>query len=177
MRIFPLRRDMSTVAPDPTMEFLKRLEDPSLWKIQRQVPVGIPHRRQAPDPKNPNGPPLSIEITEADFPSIIQHLQQREQLFGVVPVLTIGHRVQNDLKFNERNQPDIIGYARDYEIGTFGPVGIPAILITEYVKPDEETEASKYPFRSMDFYPGTKMCTGVALLKRDPFLPMGMVTY
>lgn len=159
---------------DPTLDFLLTFEDASNWVIVENVPICTPHERTV---KQADGSEQHIVVTEEDLPDIADQLNAREVQYGVPAVVTIGHRQQTDPAFPEKNQPDIVGYARHHHVAPFGPTGIPAVMGTVYYKRSDWNEAKKYPFRSMDFYPNTKKVTGIALLKRDPYLPMGMVTY
>ncbi len=138
------------------------------------VPICRPHRRIV---GRPDGSEDVIEVTENDLPRIAGEIERREQESGVVPVMTIGHRRQSDPAFPEVNQPPVVGFARKARVGTFGPQNVPCVLGTLYYKREWRPEAKEYPFRSMDFFPPTMAVTGVALLKRDPFLQLGMVTY
>src|SRR5207302_1457650 len=42
---------------------------------------------------------------------------------------------------------------------------------------DKLAVAKNRPFRSAEYYPSTKTIRGIALLVRDPYLDMGIVTY
>jgi hypothetical protein len=167
---------MTTVAAnsDPTLDFLAQFDDPSRWVVVADAPICRPHRRVV---KRPDGGEDVVEVTEADLPRIADEIERRERESGVVPIMTIGHRRQSDPAFPERNQPPVVGFARKARVGTFGPQNVPCVLGTLYYKREWWQEAKEFPFRSMDFFPPTMAVTGVALLKRDPFLQLGMVTY
>ncbi len=159
---------------DPTMDFISRFKDKSKWKIIERAPICIPHERSVP---KPDGEVQQIVVDENDLYDIANQINSRAHESGVYPVITLGHRQQSDPHFPEKSQPDIVGYILDAEVGTFGPANKLATLATLYIKDSEWDEAKKYPFRSIDFYPSTKKVTGLAFLKRDPYLPLGMVTY
>lgn len=159
---------------DPTLQFMNKLSDESLWKKIESAPIFIPHDRDA---KGKDGEDIKISVGPDDLGPIAEQINMREQEYGVPPLLTIGHRQQTNPNFNEKNQPDIVGCVRHARIGVFGPKAAPAVLADLYVLKEHWEEARKYPFRSVDFYPGSNKVTGVALLKRDPFLPMGMIMY
>lgn len=159
---------------DPTMTFLQGLEDPAKYVRIQNVPIFVPHERQA---KGKDGEDINITITMDDLGPIAEQINEREMSYGVPPVLTIGHRQQSNPNFPEQMQPPIVGCVRDAHVGAWGPQQKPAVLATMYYKKEDWEEAKKYPFRSVDFYPGSNKVTGVALLKRDPFLPMGIVSY
>ena len=159
---------------DPTLDFLAQFDDLTRWVVVADAPICRPHRRKV---KRPDGGEDVVEVTERDLPRIADEIERRERESGVVPVMTIGHRRQSDPAFPETNQPPVVGFARRARVGTFGPQNIPCVLGTLYYKREWWQEAKEYPFRSMDFFPPTMAVTGVALLKRDPFLQLGMVTY
>lgn len=159
---------------DPTLDFLRGLEDPNKYVSIPNVPIFVPHERKA---KGKDGEDINIVITAEDLGPIAEQINQREVEYGVPPVLTVGHRQQSNPNFPEQMQPPIVGCVREAHVGAWGPQQKPAVLATLYYKKEDWEEAKKYPFRSVDFYPGSNKVTGVALLKRDPFLPMGIVSY
>lgn len=156
---------------DPTMDFLASLEDETLYERKENVPAFVAHKRKF---KGKDGRTQEIEVTEADLRQIAANALKREKETGTLAVIKIGHvRPEED----EESQPDILGYIRDWRVGTFGPENKTALLYTEYVKRERLQERKKYPFRSPEYYPGKKQITGVAILKRDPELDLGMVAY
>lgn len=159
--------------PDPTMTFLDSLKDTSRWKVVRGVPIFRPHKRKV---KIPDGTEQVIEVTEADLPRIVLNMRQTKAESGVVPRITPGHTVK-DQKAPETQQPEPWGWMPDYYVGTFGPRRLPAILADFFFRPECYEEAKAYPYRSVEFYPASKEITGVALLKRDPQLDLGIVQY
>ncbi len=159
---------------DPTLDFMAGLDDPDKYVRVQNAPIFIPHERDA---KDKDGNPIKIVITEQDLAPIANQINERETSYGVPPILTIGHRRQADPNFPEHLQPPIVGCVREAHVGYFGPQQKPAVLATLYYKKDAWEEAKEFPFRSVDFYPGSNKVTGVALLKRDPFLPMGVISY
>lgn len=89
-------------------------------------------------------------------------------------------------------QPPIVGYGVGAKCGRFGPGNIRAVLANRlcYSKGTYEDRqevkdgktvtiegAKNFPERSPEFKPLTGNLTGLALLKTDPKLPMGMMTY
>lgn len=157
---------------DPTLAFIERLEDPTLYRVVDNMPVFVPHSRKIKNEKT--GKVTEVVVTEADLPDVAKEANRRFEEDGVPGVLTLGHR---DPRKTETEQPPVVGATKDYRVGTFGPQNKPCVLATGYIRRDREDEAREYPFRSVDYYPGKKQITGVALLKRDPQLDMGMVTY
>jgi hypothetical protein len=159
---------------DPTLDFLAKINDPNRYIRVENVPIFVPHTRKT---RGPNGEEVDIVVTAQDLPLIADQINVREAEYGVPPIMTIGHRQQSDPSYPEKLQPDIVGVARNAKVGTFGPKGTPAVLATLYYDKEHWEDTKKYPFRSVDFYPNSNKVTGVALLKRDPFLPMGIVSY
>jgi hypothetical protein len=159
---------------DPTVDFLKTLDDPRLWVKVENAPIFKPHERTI---KGPDGAEKKIVITEDDLEPIAQQINQLAADDGSLPIMTIGHRVQNDPNFKETNQPPWVGVVCNAKKGTFGPKNKPAITATLYYKRKHWEEAKEYPFRSIDFYPGSNKVSGVALLTRDPYLSMGIISY
>lgn len=165
------------MASDPTMEFLSRLNEPGRWVINRAVPIFRPHRRVT---KDKDGKEIVIEVTEADLPEIAANMLALEQDEGVVIRVTPGHvrTVHADgTAVKETENPPLFGFNLNPRVGTFGPKNTPAVLVDEYLFPDRADERKNYPYRSAEYFHGPKVIRGVALLKRDPFLDLGMVTY
>lgn len=73
--------------------------------------------------------------------------------------------------------PPLVGRASDLAVGAFGPSRQLAILATFRYSRDAWEEAKKYPFRSVEFYPDRDEITAVSLLKTDPILDLGMLTF
>ncbi|VTS08553.1 nucleotide exchange factor GrpE [Tuwongella immobilis] len=159
---------MSTT--DPTLEFLRRFNDPNLWVVERAVPIFKPHKRSK---KLPNGQVASIEVTAGDIPEIAQQMVQLERS-GTPARITEGH-LKPDLP--ESMQPDLLGFCRSPRVGRFGPQQELAVVADLYYLRDKAERAKRYPYRSVEYYPPTKEIRGVALLMRDPQLDMGIVHY
>lgn len=159
---------------DPTLDTLGRMFSEENCVVLRNVPIFTPHERTS---QGPNGETTQINITEEDLPDIANQINERMEKYGVPAIMTIGHRQQANPAYPEKLQPDIVGGAKNAKVGTFGPQQTPGVLADLYYAKEDWEEAKKFPWRSVDFYPGSKKVTGVALLKRDPFLPMGIVMY
>jgi hypothetical protein len=156
---------------DPTMEFLRRLDDPTLWHVKRNVPIFVPHERRT---KGKDGKVRVLySLTEKDLHKIVARYQRQKATVGVVPRITIGH-TRTDAP--ESEQPELVGFARDLRVGRFGPEKRIAILCDEYLFPGRAQYALRnYPFRSVEYYPGREEIAGVSLLIRDPELDLGIV--
>src|SRR5262245_61480218 len=113
---------------DPTMQFLDSLNDRSRFEIIPGTPIMMSHRRRFIDK---DGNDKTIEITPDDLPELIEVADLYKRKFGVVPVITEGHRRPS---LSESEQPDIIGYALNLRMGTFGPRREPCILADQYIR-------------------------------------------
>lgn len=157
---------------DPTVEFLESLDDPTRWVEGKPMPIFAPHSRRV---KRPDGQVETITVTEQDLPTIARNINERFARSGMPVRLTTGH-IQPDKATPEQNQPKVLGFAKDARPGTFGPARKPCIWVTPYYRPRYAAEAEEYPFRSAEYYADQQEITGVALLKRDPELDLGVVT-
>jgi hypothetical protein len=171
-----------THVPDPTLEFLRQFDDPAKWVIVPNVPICMAFERSM-RVDTPTGPrEVQVKVTDADLPRIAEEINRLERERGFVPQLTLGHRNPSP-GFPQHLQPPTVGFSRGARVGTFGPAQTPCVLSTLYYMRDMAPMAGKYPHRSVDIYPeglGSEYpplsVTGVALLKTDPYLPMGMIT-
>src|SRR5690348_5532149 len=99
---------------DPTLDFLRSLDDPEKWVVVENVPVLVPHSRDA---VLSNGEKVTITVTEADLPDWLARMQDLEKNGSRPPIMTIGHR--DDRKgFPETQQPPFVGVYRAERIGT-----------------------------------------------------------
>lgn len=151
---------------DPTVEFLRSLDDPAKFERKEGVPIWVPHRR-----KNKDG--SEVVVTERDLPAYAEWINGVERERGVCGRITDGH-VKPGLPM-----PKLCGYYRKARVGTFGPKNTPAVLVDLYYinRPDVLAVASERPYRSPEVYTDVKQIRGLALLLQDPFLDMGVVTY
>lgn len=152
---------------DPTMDFLERLDDPAFFVKVDDVPVFRAHQR-----KGNKGD--TVKVSEGDLDEILRNTRDLETEDGVVGRMTLGHTIPGA---PQTQQPIIAGYVRFRSVGKFGPGGKTAIKATAYYDRRYWEEAKSYPYRSAEYYPPTKTLVGVALLKTDPMLDMGMVAY
>lgn len=172
---------------------LSKFADPSQWDhVDYDVPIFIAHDLyELNKVKNAKGEKVKVAVVPGDDvpedatflysigPKDLEKIQKKisaaYQRTGNAIKVFIGH---SDLTKPQKDNPDIVGYGAGAKMGTFGPENIPAILAERlcYVKGQYE-EAKKYPERSPEFKPLTANITGLALLKTDPKLPMGMMTY
>jgi hypothetical protein len=158
---------------DPTMVVIERFRDPSQWgTVKYGVPVFAPHRRSA----KVNGRQVEIDVTSDDLQDLADKAQRLESEDGVPLRLTLGH-INQELPEADPRQPPLVGYARNVQVGTYGPKGKPCLTADIYIFRERYEQARDFPFRSVDYLPSVDEVRGVALLKRDPFLNLGVVTY
>lgn len=168
-------------AADPTMTTLASFNDASQWEVIRDVPVLTTHQRAI---KDKDGRDVTVNVDQPRLQRILAILQQRLKQTGVVPRITEGHILKGP-NIPEKMQPEVLGFTPYFRLGTFGPERRPAILTDLYFWPGKLAKAREYPFRSAEIYPYefdpespyADQLTGVALLKKDPALDMGILTY
>lgn len=157
---------------DPTLDFLRRLDSEAEYEAADNVPVFVPHERII---RDKGGKEVRrIKVTPELLQVIADENNRAFEDRGVPASITIGHR---DLEKPETQQPPIVGWAPRWSVGTFGPKNVICLFMQARYSRAEREESKKYPFRSVEFYPGSNRITNVALLKRDPFLDMGVVVY
>jgi hypothetical protein len=156
-------------AADPTLETLERLEDPNLYTRLANVPIFAPHQRKLRD-----GTILTVD--ERRLRLIADVARQRQDGPGSLVRLTLGH-VLLARETPEPRQPRPVGFARITSVGPFGPGHQPALLSDWFIRCQDYAEAATYPFRSAEFLADSNTITGVALLRRDPELDLGLLTY
>src|SRR4051812_27490920 len=116
---------------DPTMSFLRRLDDRSLWHVVENVPIFSPHERPG------------VTVTERDLNDIVANANRNRSQYGVVPKVTIGHRrLEKDAR--EQDQPESVGYIPSMRVGRFGPGGQLGILADLYIRLDRVDTARGY---------------------------------
>lgn len=176
--------------PDPTMQILERLKNPSAWDhIDRGVPIFKPHIATLRHPGTGESFQVNYDVPRLErMVAILHRITERS---GVVPRLTVGHTRHPQTEITQEEQPEIVGYAANPRVGTFGPTNTPAILIDRYFLPGTWDKAKSYPYRSPEFYPAEVAAalpgaiepdnfdaiTSIALLRTDPKLDMGLTTY
>lgn len=176
---------------DPTMDLMNALNraDPSEWgKLIFGMPIFVEHEGwevtdadgttklvvvpYGDDPPA-NGKKL-YTVDRARLEAITREINKNLAI-GAKPIkLFIGH---SNPKLPQDQQPVLAGFGRGAYMGTFGPAGRAAIKTDAFFKHGHADAAVEYPERSPEFVPRTNAITGVALLKTDPRLPMGMLAF
>jgi hypothetical protein len=156
---------------DATMTAFAALLDESKWKVVRDVPIF----KTFPKTKVIKGDKLvELEVTEADLYEIALNAEKRFSETGTVGRLTPGHIKPFE---DETKQPPIYGHPMNFKVGGWGPKNELAVLCDFYVKPENWEDFTTYPYRSPEYHEDRKEITGVALLKRDPKLDLGMLMF
>ncbi len=119
--------------PDPTLDLVRSLAeaDPSKWVVVRGVPVFRPHRRD-----DEGG---TAKVTTYDLPTIAEATNRVFKDSGTPARISIGH-INPEPRFPERDQPEIVAFAKDFRAGVFGPSRLPAVLADFYVKAGRAAE-------------------------------------
>lgn len=182
----------ATATADPTMDLFHALDraDPSEWsRISYGMPIFIEHevwevpgdeegrKKLVVVPKGEKPPANGKKVHEFDksrLQQIVKEINYQYETSGTPVKLFIGH---SDPKKPQNEQPPLVGFGRGAYLGRFGPKGRLAIKTDAFYKPGYETAEAEYPERSPEFLPRTNGITGVALLKTDPRLKMGMMAY
>ena len=157
------------MATDPTVVTLAQLNDPTKYVRLDNVPIFCPHERKIKGGK-------TIKVTESTLEEIADNAHERQTGPGQLVRVTLGHIIQ-DRNTPETKQPRPVGLAKITQVGTYGPGREPGLLATFYIRRPDWEEVKTYPFRSAEYYPDNQTITGVALLRRDPELDLGTITY
>lgn len=174
---------------DPTLITIEKLNDPGAWEhVQYNVPVFVEHElwevphpfrdketvkiAVMPDQPRPKSGKKIYTIGKKELESTCAKINANLQDNGKAVKLFIGHTHLG----KQTDQPPLVGYGVEASVGPFGPRNRLAIILKRlnYLK---WNDAKDYPERSSEFNPMTGDLTSVALLKTEPKLPMGMVTY
>lgn len=183
---------------DPTMDLIHSLNraDPTEWgRIVYGVPIFVEHdgyeQEQADGTKRlvvvPKGDPapanarLLYSVDAERLKATVEAINRNYDAWGKPIKLFVGQSPKapghSDPAVPQTDNPAIAGFGRKAYLGTFGPQNRLAIKTDAFFKRGFENAPAEYPERSPEFLPRTNAITGVALLRTDPRLPMGMVSY
>lgn len=143
---------------------LSLLDDPTLWYVEKAVPVFCPHIRKSNDGN------FLYEVTEEDLPCIVEQTKKLYQK-GVPIRETDGHLKQGT-GIPQKEQPPLIGYAINPRVGEHK--NIPCILVDIYTKKDCAHILRDRPYRSVEYRHSSREIRGVARLINDPALDLGV---
>lgn len=165
-------------------KFFRDLENPELYERIDEVPIFCKSIRRK---KATDGTWHVVEVDESDLNEIAQNVHRMEFSKGVLPVITPGHRMK-DPKLPEEDKPAVWGYGRNFRPGSYTtPSGqrVQTLLSTWYLSKKERAKdgrpaneaARSFPFRSVDYYADSNEISGIALLRSDPELDLGLISY
>jgi len=156
-------------AKDPTVTTLDRFSDPDLWEIRDAVPIFDEHEE-----RDQTGA-IVRQFGLAELEEIASNCNRREiETADAVPLM-LGHTRPG---IAETEQPPIVGYARQFRVGKFGPEKRNCILATFYYFKDRAKEAiEQFPRRSVELWIKDKIIDPIALLKRTPKRDLGLLTH
>jgi hypothetical protein len=163
---------------DATLRTLARFNDPNLWDVVPNVPIFGSHRVVK---RGSDGRLVKMEITPTDLQRIVHMFKQGQTPKGVYPRITAGH-MHLSKETPEHLQPPPLGWGRNLRVGRWGKpdkygqqqLGVLADL---WFYKGSKPKTGDYPYRSVEYYPDTHEITGIALLRRDPELDLGIVSY
>ena len=177
---------------DTALESLEKLNDLSQWEgVKYNVPVFVEHELwEVPHPfiqgettrvailpgqPKPSVGKMLYAIGSDDLTKIAQKINNRLNESGNPVKIFVGH---TNLKLPQSEQPRIVGYGCGAGVEKCGPKNRNSVVLkrVQYRK-GLAKEAAEHPERSPEFDPLKGELTGLALLKTDPKLPMGLVTY
>lgn len=141
--------------------------DSSAWTVTRDVAVFDEHQDRSKDGK------LVRKFTRKDLVAIAENCNRREAKGQLCP-LSIGH-TQDDAP--ETQQPELVGYARNFRVKYDEALGRYTIRADYYLKADKAKEAATYPRTSVEYWPDDKVFDPIALIRRTPRRDLGQWTY
>lgn len=153
---------------DPTVEFLRKLADDSQWAIRRGVPIFEPHQRG------------DIEVDAEDLDEIAENSNRLLTERGVPGRLTDVHTIRkraDGAGYEPVPSAKLLGFEKNYRVGTYGPDNRPCILVDWYVFPERAAQVDRSPHRSVEYQPANKLIRGCAVMMNDPFLDMGVCVF
>lgn len=163
----PATLDKPEATSDPTRAFAARFNDPSQWKIVRNVPIFA--ERDERDPE-------TGEVEKIDRAELQRYVDNCNQLVatGNPPGLTLGH-TKDDAPEDE--QPPSVGWARNFRLAKNSLTGLWTVYQDEYFEPAWYAKVKTYPYRSVERWKVSKIFKPIALLRREPQINLGVVSY
>jgi hypothetical protein len=98
----------------------------------------------------------------------------RERATGDLCPITLGHTIDGA---PEHQQPPIVGFARNFRVGAFGPAQRNGILADFYLRRDRYSQAMDFPRRSVELWVKERFIDPIALLRRTPQRDLGLLTH
>ncbi len=150
------------------------LSNPDLFTKIENVPVFTPENvwKTVRDANN-ELKWVQLQVDEKDLEEIAKNTNADCKV-GNLPIGTIGH-LNYDRTAEETKQPPWCSLWSDFKVTKFGPDNSVGITATHYVRKKMADEAAEYPRRSPDYNIKTKKISGIALLKREAQMPLGVI--
>lgn len=163
----PLMQPQAAPDEDPTVDFARRFADPSLWKIRKRIPIFAERTEEDPE---------TGETEVLDPNELAVYVRNCNQLVatGNPPGLTLGH-TRDDAP--ESSQPITIGYAKNFRMERSPLTGLMTVYHDEWYYPTAAAEVKSYPYRSVERWKVSKLFKPIALLRREPQINLGVVSY
>lgn len=142
---------------DAATASLEKFKDPDLWVVRHGVPVFDVHDDYTPDK-------LAV---------IAENCNRRERVTGDPCPITVGH-------VRDGAEPPVVGFARNFAVGKFGPSQKDGILAEFwYLKDHYETghKAKDYFRRSVELWPDEQFFDPIALINRTPRRDLGVLLH
>jgi len=164
------------VVESPVTKFAARLQDPSQWRIIKDVPIFDEHEEVYPEMvQGPDGRKVRQNRVERFGLAELQaHADRCNQLVanGNPPGLTLGH-TKDDAPENQ--QPETVGVGVNYRVRYDSTLGKNVITYDEYYLPEKYEQVKTYPYRSVERWRKGGYFKPIALLRREPRRNLGVV--
>ena len=101
------------------------------------------------------------DITPKFLEKLVVHMNERESATGDLCPIVIGH-TQSDLP--ETQQPPVVGFARNWHLGTLGATGRQCAFFDAWIYRDKVSLAKQFPRRSGEIWASRFECDPISLL-------------
>jgi hypothetical protein len=140
------------------------LDDPDLFVARRSIPILDEHQHST-----------KGDIDEGLLQLLAENSNARAEGTGNYALIFVGH---TDDEGDEDDQPDVVGYARNFRVSPF--MGRPCLYADLYFYKSDYKRAMKYPHRSVERFRseedrGANFIDAIALLKRTPERDLGLL--
>ncbi len=164
---------------DATLQALARVDDPARYTKVAGAPIFREHVIVKRDKKT--GKEIKrVVVDKAKLQKIAEENNLRARDSGdLCPIVAGWHTKDEDGRPRPPDKlPPLIGYAKNFRVGEFGPNNVPCILADFFIEKGKEGELNKYPRRSPEFWGNQDIFDPIALLgATTPQLDLGMVFY
>lgn len=155
--------------PDTATQALENILHSNEYECESGIPVFDEHDEYDADGK------LLQRYDRERLEKIADICNRKARDTGDLAPIGIGHTTK--LPAPETEQPPIVGFAHNYRVGKFGPAGVTALLVDYYMRKDAGGKAllKQFPRRSIELWRKRGDIDWIALLKRAPERPLGLV--